>query len=130
MKSLTISVAILILLALNLPALSATKSDDSANTPSTAAAYNHDMSAYKKLAMDAMSLVKDGKMADALAKTKELESTWDKGTADFKKADKKAWKPIDKQMDAAIAATSSGSASDATAALQKFLDMLAKVPAA
>ena len=88
------------------------------------------MSAYKQLATDTMGLVQAGKLPDALAKLKVLETTWDKGTHDFKKADKKSWKVIDKQMDAAITAASSTSAPDATAALQKYLDLLAAVPSA
>jgi hypothetical protein len=136
MKSFTASLVIPTLMVLSLSALSAVQADDSTNTPSapaapsTPAAYNHDMSAYKKLAMDAMSLVQAGKLPDAHAKTKELESTWDQGTHDFKKADKKNWKVIDKQMDVAIAATGTDSVPDATAALQKFLDLLANVPSA
>jgi hypothetical protein len=98
----------------------------------TTAAYNHDTSAYKKIAEDAMKLAKDGKLAEAYPKTKELEKAFDGGTEDLKKADAKLWTEIDTQMDAAIDASNpnkGGTPEKAAAELQKFIDMLAKVPA-
>jgi hypothetical protein len=96
-----------------------------------APAYKTDMSAYKKLATEALKLVKDGKLADAHKKMKpELEKAWDKGTTDMKKADAKLWTQIDKQMDAGIDACDAakgGTAEKATAEIQKFIDMLDKV---
>jgi hypothetical protein len=94
--------------------------------------YNHDMSAYKKLAEEAMKLAKEDKLAEAFPKTKELEKVFDKGTEDMKKADPKLWTEIDTQMDAAIDATNpskEGTPKKATAELQKFIDLLGKVPA-
>ena len=96
-----------------------------------AADYNHDMSEYKKLASEAMKLAGDDKLAEAFPKTKDLEKAFDKGTEDMKKADPKLWTEIDTQMDAAIDATNpskDGTPKKATAELQKFLDMLGKVP--
>ena len=124
MKRVTIALGIGSLLLLVCPFFTATASAE--------AKYNHDMSAYKDLATAAMDLVKADKMADAHAKTKELEKTWDKNSKDLRKAKPKLWKSIDKQMDVAIDATNPGkgaTADKATAELQKFLDLLAKVPA-
>jgi hypothetical protein len=104
----------------------------SKNSTTTSATYNHDMSAYKKLAEDAMKLANDGKLAEAFPKTKELEKAFDSGTEDLKKADAKLWTGIDTQMDVAIDATNpnkGGTKEKATAELQKFIDMLGKVPA-
>jgi hypothetical protein len=101
-------------------------------TAAASATYNHDMSAYKKLAEEAMKLAKDGKLAEAFPKSKELEKTFDGGTEDLKKAEAKLWKEIDTQMDVAIDATNpnkGGTHEKATAELQKFIDMLGKVPA-
>ena len=90
------------------------------------------MSAYKKIAEEALALAKEGKLAEAYPKTKELEKAYDGGTEDFKKANAKLWTEIDTQMDAAIDASNpskGGTQEKATAELQKFIDMLAKVPA-
>lgn len=96
------------------------------------ATYNHDMSAYKKLAEDALKLAKDNNLPAAYAKTKDLEKVWDKGTEDFKKADLSLWTKIDDEMDVAIDATNpakGATKAKSTAALQKWLDLLATVPA-
>ena len=100
-------------------------------TEAKAGEYKHDMSAYKKLAKEAMVLAKADKLAEAHPKTRELEKVYDDGTDDLKKADAKLWHEIDDQMDAAIDATNP--AKDATtkksvAELQKFIDLLGKVP--
>jgi len=110
-------------------------SDSATPTPkggAAAATYNHDMTAYKKIAEDALKLAKEGKLAEAYPKTKELEKSFDGGTEDMKKADARLWTEIDTQMDAAIDANNpnkGGTQEKATAELQKFIDMLAKVPA-
>jgi hypothetical protein len=98
----------------------------------TPAAYNHDMSAYRQIAEAALQLAKEGKLAEAYPKTRALEKSFDGGTEDMKKADAKLWTEIDTQMDAAIDASNpskGGTPEKATAELQKFIDMLAKVPA-
>ena len=123
MKRATVGLVIGSLLLLVCPLFTATAS---------AAKYKHDMSAYKKLAEDAIQKVKDGKMGAAHSTTKKLEKTWDKGTKDLKKADHGLWKKIDSQMDVAIDATNPGkgaTADKATAELQKFIDLLGEVPA-
>jgi hypothetical protein len=97
-----------------------------------AADYNHDMSEYKNLASEAMKLAGDDKLAEAFPVTKDLEKAFDKGTEDLKKADPKLWTEIDTQMDVAIDATNpskEGTPKKATAELQKFIDLLGKVPA-
>ncbi len=108
------------------------KASGAAKSEGSAAAYNHDMSKYKGLAEDAMKLAKDDDLAKAFPKTKELEKAYDDGTEDFKKAEPKLWTEIDTQMDAAIDATNpskGGTKEKSTAELQKFIDMLDKVPA-
>jgi hypothetical protein len=107
--------------------------DDTAPSKSGAKSgdYNHDMSEYKKLASEAMKLAGDDKLAEAFPKAKDLEKAFDKGTEDMKKADPKLWTEIDTQMDAAIDATNpakEGTPKKATAELQKFVDLLGKVP--
>ncbi len=95
-------------------------------------AYNHDMSEYKRLASEAMQLAGDDKLAEAFPKTKALEKAFDNGTEDLKKADPKLWTEIDTQMDLAIDAANpskDGTPKKATAELQKFIDLLGKVPA-
>jgi hypothetical protein len=102
------------------------------NTPTPPAKYNHDMSPYKKIAGEAVKLAKEDKLAEAFPKTKELEKAFDDGTEDLKKADKVLWDKIDGQMDAAIDATNpnkGGTKEKSTEELQKFIDMLDKVPA-
>jgi hypothetical protein len=99
---------------------------------SAAGTYNHDMSVYKGLANAAMDLVKGGKMAEAHAKTKELEKAWDANTKDLRRAEPTIWRMIDKQMDVAIGATdpaNKGTAEKATVELRKYLHWLGKVPA-
>ena len=103
-----------------------------ASSAAKAGDYNHDMSEYQKLASEAMKLAGDDKLAEAYPKTKDLEKAFDKGTEDLKKADPKLWTEIDTQMDAAIDATNpakDGTPKKAAAELQKFLDLLGKVPA-
>jgi hypothetical protein len=113
------------------------KTGGEAGAPAAAAGY--DMTEYKKLAEEAMSLAKDDKqdekerMAKAFNITKKLEKVFDDGTAEFKKADAKLWTEIDTQMDVAMDATNpskeGSSPKKSVAELQKFIDMLAKVPA-
>ena len=87
-----------------------------------------DVAAPKTLAEAALQAVKDGKMAMAVTKTKELEKAFDNGTADFKKADNTLWKTIDKEMDVAMEACAGTDAAKATAELTTFIGLLANVP--
>ncbi len=119
-------------LLLAVPCLVSCKDSDATKTPAVAAAYNHDMSAYTKIAEDALKLAKENKLAEAYPKTKELEKAWDGGTEDMKKSDAKRWTEIDTQLDVAIDASNpakGGTQEKAAAELQKYIDMLAKVPA-
>ena len=93
------------------------------------AAYSHDMAAYKAIAEAGQAAAKDGKLPAALDKAKELEKAWDDGTADLKKADKKLWKSVDKQVDVVIDACKGTDGAKAAAAYAKFLELLATVPA-
>jgi hypothetical protein len=133
MKFVLRTCSVVLLAGLALVALNAWAAGEPKKGDGKAADYSRDMSSYKKMANDALKLVKDGKLADAHKKMKpELEKAWDKGTADMKKADAKLWTMIDKQMDVAIDATDAakgGTAEKATAEIQKFIDMLDKVPA-
>ena len=118
-------------LLLAVPCLVSCKDSEAPKAPAMAAAYNHDISSYKKIAEDALKLAKENKLAEAYPKTKELEKTWDGGTEDMKKADAKLWTEIDTQLDVAIDATNpakKATKEKATAELQKWLDLLAKVP--
>ena len=91
------------------------------------AADGKDMSAYKKLAEDALAQVKAGKQTDAHATTKTLEKAYDKGTKALKKADKTLWTKIDKQMDVAIDACGGTDAAAAERELNKFIEFLGLV---
>jgi len=114
-------------------AASASGGSSAVATPAPAAGtYNHDMSAYKKLAQDALEKAKEDKLAEAHPITMQLEKVWDKGTDDMMKADTKLHTEIDDQMDAAIKATNpseGGTKEKSVEELQKFIDMLDKVPA-
>jgi hypothetical protein len=90
----------------------------------SAADYSHDMSAYIKMAGEAQAFVTAGKMSEAATKAKEFEKAYDVGTKDFKKADKKGWTIIDKQMDVALAACEGTDAAKATAELTKWTEQL------
>ena len=89
-------------------------------------AYNHDMSAYKKLGEATLKLVRDGTMSEANDQILLLEKAWDKGTSDFKWAAFSIYKPIDIQLDAAIDACDAKDAPKAIRELDKFLKMLAQ----
>ncbi len=120
-------------LLLSVPCMVSCKEGKTPSKPAAKSAdYNHDMSAYKTLAEEALKLAKANKLAEAYPKTKELEKAFDKGTEDLRKADPKLWTEIDTQMDAAIDAANpakDGAAEKAAAELQKFIGMLGKVPA-
>ena len=98
-----------------------------AKVPAAAAADIKDMSAYKKLAEEALAQAKAGKLKEAHAITKKLEKAYDKGTKGLKKADAKSWTEIDCQMDLAIEACAGTDATAATTELNKFIEDLAKV---
>jgi len=126
-----IALSISLLLAM-VEFVSCTNNTAPSKTGANSAAYNHDMSEYKKLASEAMQLAGDDKLAEAYPKTKELEKAYDNGTEDLKKADPKLWTEIDTQMDVAIDATNpakDGTPQKAKVELQKFIDLLGKVPA-
>ena len=91
--------------------------------------YNHDMSAYRKLGESTLTLIHDGKMAEANDQILRLEKTWDTGTSDFKWASFSVYKPIDIQLDVAIDACDAKNSAKAITELETFLAMLAKVPA-
>lgn len=131
MKRTEIVLAVAVLLS-SLPCFVSCGGSATSKRAATALTYNHDMSAYKKIADDALALAKEGKLAEAYPKTKDLEKAFDGGTEDMKKADAKLWTEIDTQMDAAIDASNpskGGTPEKAVAELQQFIDLLGKVPA-
>src|SRR5262245_21902854 len=77
--------------------------------------YNHDMSAYEKIANEALKLADAKDIAGAHKAMLKLEDKWDSGTKDLKAADAALWGQIDDQMDAGIKATEAKDAKKASA---------------
>ena len=112
-----------------LPSCAPTTATAHTAAPAQTQTYNHDMSAYQKLGESTLALVHDGKMSAANDQILVLEQTWDKGTSDFKWASFEVYKPIDIQLDAAMDACDAKNSTRAIGEIEKFLGMLAKVPA-
>jgi hypothetical protein len=90
-------------------------------------AAGYDMTPYEAMAKESLKLVAAGDMDGALKKARELEAKWDSETTDMRAAEPALWDPIDKQMDAAIAAITSGDAKKATDEWKSYLEKTAKV---
>jgi hypothetical protein len=90
-------------------------------------AYNHDMSAYEKLASEALKLADAKDIAGAHKTMLTLEDKWDSGTKDLKAADAKLWSQVDDQMDAGIKATEGKDTKKASVAIKALLDKLGKI---
>ena len=128
MRLLALSWILCAIAVMALPSCATTTTAQPASTAQTPT-YNHDMSAYRKLGESTLALVRDGKMSAAHDQILVLEKTWDKGTSDFKWASFEVYKPIDIQMDVAMDACEAKDSAKAIGELEKFLAMLAKVPA-
>jgi hypothetical protein len=92
-----------------------------------AAGYSHDMSAYEKLANEALKLANAGDVAGAHKAMEKLEDKWDSGTKDLKAADAALWSQVDDQMDAGIKATEAKDAKKSATEIKALLDKLAKI---
>jgi hypothetical protein len=91
------------------------------------ATYSHDMSAYQKLATDALKLADANDVAGAHKAMMKLEDKWDSGTKDLKKADAALWSQIDDQMDAGIKATEAKDTKKASTEIKALLEKLDKI---
>jgi high-affinity Fe2+/Pb2+ permease len=89
--------------------------------------YNHDMSAYEKIAGDALKLANANDIAGAHKALEKLEDKWDSGTKDLKTADAALWAQIDDQMDAGIKATEGKDSKKAAAEIKALLEKLGKI---
>lgn len=118
MKFIQISKLVFILFAICLAA-----SEVQAGPPT----YNHDMSAYQKLANDALKLANAKDIAGAHKAMLKLEDKWDSGTKDLKSADAALWSQVDDQMDAGIKATEAKDAAKASTEIKALLDKLGKI---
>ena len=93
-----------------------------------APSYTYDMTPYETMAKESLKMVAAGNMKGALEKAHALEAKWDAEAADLQKADPALWSMIDGQMDATIAALSTTDAKKATAELNSYLELVARVP--
>jgi hypothetical protein len=89
--------------------------------------YNHDMSAYEKIATEALKLADANNVAGAHKAMIKLEDKWDSGTKDLKTADAALWAQIDDQMDAGIKATEAKDAKKASVEIKALLEKLGKI---
>lgn len=80
-----------------------------------------DLAAYRTIAKDALKLVAAGDMGGASKKMLDLESKWDASGLQTSLPD------LDEEMDTVKDAVDSGNAGKATAELNSYLQMLAKV---
>lgn len=92
-----------------------------------AAGYNHDMSAYEKLANEALKAANANDVAGAHKALEKLEDKWDSGTKDLRAADAALWTQVDDQMDAGIKATEAKDAKKAATEIKALLDKLNKI---
>jgi hypothetical protein len=98
-----------------------------ANAVQAAGTYNHDMSAYEKIANEALKAANAGDAAGANKAMEKLESKWDAGTKDMKTADAALWAQVDDQMDAGIKATEAKDAKKAATEIKALIDKLGKI---
>jgi hypothetical protein len=96
--------------------------------PAAPPSYTFDMTPYETTAKECLKLVAAGDMKGALKKAQEMEGKWDGGTTALQKADSALWGEIDEQMDATIAALRKTDAKKATAELNSYLELVARVP--
>jgi len=96
--------------------------------PAAPPASGYDMTPYEAMAKESLKLVTAGDMNGALKKARELEAKWDSEATDLRAAEPALWDLVDKQMDAAIAAITSGDAKKATDEWKSYLEKTARVP--
>ena len=90
-----------------------------ANRPLT----QHDLSAFRVIAQDTLSIVGTGNLGSAKLRMKDLEADWDRAEATLRPRSPEQWRDIDKAIDAALQQMRAVSPQAAAAreALQKLL---------
>jgi len=61
-----------------------------------------DLSAYRKITQDTLTLVEAGKLADAETRITDLESAWDKAEATLRPMNREQWRILDHDIDQAL----------------------------
>ena len=61
-----------------------------------------DLTPYRVIAADTLTIVDAGKLPAAKARIKDLETAWDDAEAGMKPKDRVAWSAVDKSIDAAL----------------------------
>lgn len=97
--------------------------DAQASTQSSLHGGLGDLSAFRAITVDTQTLVRAGKLDQAKARIKDLETAWDKAEETLRPASPDDWTSVDKSIDRALAQLRSGqpSAADCEAALQSLL---------
>ncbi len=76
----------------------------SIGSPANASSKIGDLSKFKKIAVDALDLVKTKNLSGAKARIKDLETSWDEAEPALKPRDASEWHVVDKSIDRALKA--------------------------
>ena len=99
----------------------------SLSSSSQAATYNHDMSAYEKIASHALDRAEANDLGGAHKELVELEEKWDSGTKDLKAANAALWNQVDQRLDSALKSSDGKDSKKAAADIKGLLDQLGHV---